>query len=128
MRIERSQYSSIEQISRTLKTNNSNIIKQENKSFQSILQEKINKENKIIFSKHANLRLANRNINLSNNQIQRLEQGIEKAKEKGIKESLVLMDNIAFVVNIKNNTVITAMEQQSNEDSIFTNIDGAVII
>ena len=51
-----------------------------------------------------------------------------QAKEKSIKESLVMMDNIAFIVNIKNNTVITAMDQKTNDSNIFTNIDGAVIV
>ena len=79
----------------------------------------------VVFSKHANERLASRNINLNDEQMNRLNKGVMQAKEKSIKESLVMMDNIAFIVNIKNNTVITAMDDSS--DSIFTNIDGAVI-
>ncbi len=47
---------------------------------------------------------------------------------KGIKESLVIVDELAFIVSISNNTVITAMSQKESEDTIFTNIDGAVII
>lgn len=77
------------------------------------------------FSKHANMRLTARNINLSQAQIQRLEEGIENAKQKGINDSLVLMDNIALVVNINSKTVITALNKEQN---IFTNIDGAVIV
>ena len=48
------------------------------------------------------------------------------APEPNINESLVMMDNLAFIVNVKNNTVVTALE--SDEDSVFTNIDGAVIV
>lgn len=77
------------------------------------------------FSKHANERLATRNINLSAEQMERLENGTTKAREKGIQESLVMVDNLAFIVNVKNNTVITAVGDST--DSIFTNIDGAVI-
>lgn len=77
------------------------------------------------FSKHANQRLAMRNINLSAEQLERLENGTTKAREKGIQESLVMVDNLAFIVNVKNNTVITAVGD--TENSIFTNIDGAVI-
>ncbi len=77
------------------------------------------------FSKHANERLANRNINLSAEQMERLENGTTKAREKGIRESLVMVDDLAFIVNVKNNTVVTAMGDST--DSIFTNIDGAVI-
>ena len=77
------------------------------------------------FSKHANARLATRNINLSDQQMERLENGTTKAREKGIQESLIMVDDLAFIVNVKNNTVITAVGDST--DSIFTNIDGAVI-
>jgi len=60
--------------------------------------------------------------------MERLNKGIMQAKEKSINESLVMMDNIAFIVNIKNNTVVTAMDQSTNDSNIFTNIDGAVIV
>jgi flagellar operon protein len=58
----------------------------------------------------------------------RLQNGARKAEEKGIKESLVIMDSLSFIVNTKNNTVITAMEQSGDTDNVYTNIDGAVII
>ena len=74
------------------------------------------------------MRLADRNINLTNEQNLRLENGVEKANEKGISESLVLMDSLAFIVNIPNKTVVTAMDQSESESNIFTNIDGAVIV
>mgnify|MGYP004558924213 CR=1 FL=1 len=95
-------------------------------SFEQVL--KTTKENSnegLKFSKHANERLATRNINLSAEQITRIENGTTKAREKGIQESLVMVDNMAFIVNVKNNTVVTAIGDSA--DSIFTNIDGAVI-
>ena len=55
-------------------------------------------------------------------------QIVQKASEKGIKESLVLMDSLAFIVNVPNKTVVTAMDQGESGDNIFTNIDGAVIV
>lgn len=100
-------------------------------SFQSILNKNI--ENKTVngslqFSKHAAMRLNSRDINLSNDQLKRLETGVEKAVKKGINDSLVLIDDIALVVNVKNKIVITAMNKDSNNDNVFTNIDGAVIV
>ena len=80
------------------------------------------------FSKHAANRLIDRNISLSDEQKQRLTDATVKAGEKGIKESLVLMDSLAFVVNIPNNTVITALDKSETDLNVFTNIDGAVII
>ena len=72
--------------------------------------------------------MADRNISLTKEQLDRLEQGTKKADEKGIRESLVIMDNLSFIVNIKNRTVITAMDQSENEENVYTNIEGAVII
>ncbi len=93
-------------------------------SFQDILAEK---SGEVRFSKHANQRLESRNIRLSDNQMDRLNQGVSQARGKSINESLVMMDNLAFIVNIKNNTVVTALEQ-GEEGNVFTNIDGAVIV
>lgn len=106
-------------------------IREQEISFQQILEQanerKLQTET-VTFSKHANERLTSRNINLDAEQMERLNKGIMQAKEKSINESLVMMDNIAFIVNIKNNTVVTAMDQSSNDSNIFTNIDGAVIV
>ena len=77
------------------------------------------------FSKHANERMVSRNIDLTESQLARLESGAKRAGEKGIKESLVMVDDLAFIVNVKNNMVITAVEKEDSK--IFTNIDGAVI-
>jgi flagellar operon protein len=79
----------------------------------------------ILFSKHAALRLDSRDIKLSDDQINRLGTAIGKAQEKGIRDSLVLMDDVALVVNVRSRTVITAMNRQEN---VFTNIDGAVVV
>lgn len=94
-------------------------------SFQEVLSSTQQQIQGLKFSKHANERLATRHINLSEDQIERLESGTTKAREKGIRESLVMVDDLAFIVNVKNNTVITAVGDSS--DSVFTNIDGAVI-
>jgi flagellar operon protein len=63
---------------------------------------------------------------MTDDQLIRLENGAKKAYEKGINESLVMVDNLAFIVSIKNNTVITAVGDDDNK--VFTNIDGAVIM
>ena len=96
-------------------------------SFQEILDRQ--KSSDVVkFSKHAQSRLNDRGINLSENQINRLNEGTIKASAKGIKESLVIVDQMAFIVNIPNNTVVTAMNQREASENVFTNIDGAVII
>lgn len=102
------------------KTSNTN-----NKTFKEIFDNKAENAN-ISFSKHASMRLNSRNLQLSNAQIKRVEDGIKRAEEKGIKDSLVLVDNIALLVNIKNKTVVTAID--NNSEKVYTNIDGAVIV
>lgn len=100
------------------------------KSFAEILNQKENTVSSggtLKFSKHAANRLTERNITLSEEQMNRLLEGTGKAFEKGIKESLVLIDDLAFIVSTGNQTVITAMDQSSSEENIYTNIDGAVI-
>lgn len=82
----------------------------------------------LTFSKHASMRLENRNISLSDEQMERLNQGILKARDKNINESLVMMDDLAFIVSVNNKTIITALDKESSKDNVFTNIDGAVII
>lgn len=96
-------------------------------SFQEILDRKSSAED-IRFSKHAAQRLSSRNIELTDGQVERLKQGTAKAQQKGIRESLVIVDQLAFIVNVPNNTVVTAMNQQDTAENVFTNIDGAVIV
>lgn len=101
-----------------------------NISFEEILKQKqdIASSSELKFSKHAAMRLSDRNINLSEEQSERLETGVQKANEKGIQESLVIVDSLAFIVNVPNRTVVTAMDQSEANDNIYTNIDGAVIM
>jgi len=96
--------------------------------FANILQQQIQSQDKLKFSKHASMRLDVRQIILSDDQMNRLEAGVSKAEAKGIKESLVLMDNVALVVNIENKTVVTALDQSEAREHVFTNIDGAVLL
>lgn len=131
MNIPINQFPSIEQMTQQLnatKNIQGNVKQQGNTPFSEILKSKqaVSESNELKFSKHANERLASRNIDLTDEQLSRLENGAKKASEKGINESLVMVDDLAFIVNIKNNTVITAVND--GDDRVFTNIDGAVIM
>lgn len=98
-------------------------------SFQDILTQKTKPQaSEVKFSKHAVNRLADRNIELSEEQVERLNLGMARAGAKGINESLVIVDSLAFIVNVPNQTVITAMDQTDSDENVYTNIDGAVII
>jgi flagellar operon protein len=95
-------------------------------SFESILRQK--QAELVRFSKHAEHRLKSRNITLTDEQRGRIGEAVAKAESKGIRDSLVLMDNLALVVNVRNRTVITAANSNELKENVFTNIDGAVII
>ena len=100
-------------------------------SFSDILgrmQDDTAQKSGLKFSKHATDRLATRDITLDGEQMGRLKEGVAKAEEKGIKESLMIMDKLAFIVNIPSNTVVTAMDSNLSNEQVFTNIDGAVIV
>jgi flagellar operon protein len=100
---------------------------QNQSDFGNILKEKVEQQQEVKFSKHAELRLQTRNIQLSDQQKEKINQAVKKAEQKGVRDSLVLMDNMAFVVNVRNKTVITAVNSEELKSNVFTNIDGAVI-
>ena len=85
-------------------------------------------ETKVKFSKHANERLRDRQIDLSDQQLAKLDDTVERMAEKGARESLIYMQEVALVVSVANRTVITALEKLQGTDNIITNIDSAAII
>lgn len=80
------------------------------------------------FSAHAKSRLSSRGIELTAEDIVKMQEAINRAGKKGSKESLVVTDKAAFVVSVKNNTVITAMDRDSLKENLFTNIDSTILI
>ncbi len=97
-----------------------------NSQFSQILERELTD---VKFSQHAMQRLQSRNITIDQAGLAKLNGAVDKAAQKGAKESLVLMDNnLALVVSIKNKTVITAMDGASMKNNVFTNIDSAIII
>lgn len=96
-------------------------------SFQELLNSSLEKQSGITFSSHAAERLKSRNIALGLEDINRLSTAIGKAESKGSRDALVLMDDLAFVVNIKNKIIITAMTGDQMRDKVVTNIDSTIL-
>ena len=94
--------------------------------FGTILQKEIQKGQNIKFSKHALERLEQRKIQLTTKEVDKIDNAINKAAEKGIKETLIIMNNKAFIASVPNRTVITAAADNQLKESVFTNIDGAI--
>jgi len=80
------------------------------------------------FSAHASARLASRNIRFSPEEMGRVEQAARLAAQRGSRDALLMMDNLGLVVNIKNHTVLTALDLQKSQGGIVTNIDSTVVV
>ncbi|NUM48033.1 MAG: hypothetical protein HUU38_25285 [Anaerolineales bacterium] len=81
----------------------------------------------LTFSNHAKKRLETRQITLSDDGLNRLMNAVDKAEQRGSRDSLVLMDDLAFIVNVYNRTVVTALDTQQRGEGVFTNIDSVVL-
>ena len=97
-----------------------------NPTFAEVFGRVQTQKDDLVISKHAEMRLRTRNIQITDQEKQRISQALDKAKEKGVKDPLVMMDNLALVANTKSRTVITAVCSSELKQNIFTNIDGAV--
>ncbi|MDF2658318.1 MAG: flagellar biosynthesis protein [Paenibacillus sp.] len=93
------------------------------KSFQDVFRDSL-----VRISHHAGLRMQQRGIELKPEQLAKLSSAIDKAAAKGAKESLVLMDSMAMIVNVKSKTIVTAIDGDAMRDNLFTQIDSAVIL
>ncbi|MER2125891.1 TIGR02530 family flagellar biosynthesis protein [Solibacillus sp. FSL H8-0523] len=85
-------------------------------------------EQHLKISKHASERLTERNISISEGEWQQITEKVFEAKDKGVNQPLVLLDQAALVVSAKNATVITALDRAEAKQQLFTNIDGTIVI
>ncbi|MEA5114716.1 MAG: TIGR02530 family flagellar biosynthesis protein [Geobacteraceae bacterium] len=95
-------------------------------SFAKVLDGKMPSQG-ITFSQHAQERLRERGISLDKAEMEKLEGAVEDVARKGGRESLVLLGDAALVVSVKNRTVVTALDRNSMQGNVFTNIDSAVL-
>jgi flagellar operon protein len=95
------------------------------KSFDEVLRGELDS---LKFSHHAQTRLESRNIQLSNEDIKQISDAVDQAGQKGSRDSLIIMKDVAFIVNVKNRTVVTAVDGDKLNQNVFTNIDSAVLI
>ena len=95
--------------------------------FAQALDQAVAADREIAFSGHAQTRLRSRGLEMTPDRMARLNGGVSQAEAKGARSSLVMLDDIALVVSVRNRTVITAMDGTQLKDNVFTNIDSAVI-
>ncbi|MBM7854216.1 flagellar operon protein [Desulfohalotomaculum tongense] len=97
-------------------------------SFAELLREKTARQQPVKLSAHAQKRLQQRNIVLGAAEMAKISRAMQRAETKGAKDSLLMYGDLALIANIKNKTVVTAVDGHSLKDYVFTNIDSAVII
>jgi flagellar operon protein len=117
-----------------LKNNNNNnktkkaVEKNDYKAFKDVFNEQLRQKEKLSFSKHAKRRVESRSIPFSQVEMEKLQSGTEKARAKGSRDSLIMVNNTAYIVSVENNKVITAVDEESMSNNVFTNIDSAVFM
>ena len=101
---------------------------QNGESFKAILENRLNEEKTLQFSKHSKERISQRGIEVTDELMSRLNSAAESARTKGAKDVVMIGREAAFIVNIPNNIVVTAMNENEMKNNIFTNIDSAVML
>lgn len=110
-------------------TNTEPKVNERGNSFADELKTLIAGKSNVQFSNHAIKRLESREIDVSTNDtLERLNKGVELAAQKGCGQSLILIDNAAYIVSVANNKVITTISQADLKENVFTNIDSTVIV
>ncbi len=99
-----------------------------NETFREILDEKIYKDNSISFSERASKIFHEINGNLTMEQMNRLESGLGRLKDKGVSSGILLMDSTAFVLNVKNQTVMATMGKNQVQENVFSNFDAFAVV
>lgn len=98
------------------------------KDFKGIFKEKITERaNEISFSKHASLRVKEREIDITSEDISKLNKALDKAKDKGCKDSVLIYKNNGFITNIKSRKVITVCNMKDTE-GVITNVDSVLFV
>lgn len=96
--------------------------------FEQLLQETIQQKQEVQFSKHAKERIDQRGIEVTTTLMNDLNNAVEKAKQKGAKDVVIIGSKEVFIVNIPNNIVVTTLSGAEMKNNIFTKIDSAVIL
>ncbi|MHB0912663.1 MAG: TIGR02530 family flagellar biosynthesis protein [Armatimonadota bacterium] len=95
--------------------------------FASVLARETDRQEGLKISSHAQKRLDSSRVEFSQSDIQRIDGAVRKASEKGSNQSLIMLDDLALVVSVKNRVVVTAVDEARRREGIFTNIDSVVI-
>ncbi len=99
--------------------------------FQNLLQEQIGdvkREHGLKLSTHAAKRLQERNLQMDSEEFFKLKDAMDKLKMKGGKDSLVITPNAAYILDVENNTIVTAIDKDNMAENVFTKIDSTLMV
>lgn len=112
--------------------NNSKTLDKNQLTFDALVNQKIaetdNSKSELHMSKHATNRMAERGMVMSTDLMMSLTEAVEKVRDKGGKDAVMIGKEGAFIVNVPNNVIVTAITQDELKDNVFTNVDSAVLI
>ena len=98
-------------------------------SFEAVLNQQYNEKNQALqLSKHAKERVEERGIDVDTNLMATLNEAAITARLKGAVNTVMIGQDAAFVVNIPNGIIVTAISAEELKNNVFTNIDSAVLI
>lgn len=82
----------------------------------------------VSLSRHAEQRIEERGIDVNAERMERIAFAVSELQEKGAINALLLGKNDAFVVNVPNRMVVTAVGADDMKERAFTNIDSAYLL
>ena len=124
--IQSIQQPSSEKISRRVPQSNQDINK--TSRFGELLEKRLQDNQSLRFSAHAIKRLDQRQITITQQNMDRLNEGLSRVEKKGSQSSLLFMDGTAFVLSVPNKTIITALSPEATRENVFTNIDSVAVV
>ena len=101
-------------------------IGQAGKGFREVFESSL-REN-LRFSRHALNRIGETGVQLSQADLQDIERAVDKLAEKGGRDSLLLMNDLALVVSVRSRTVVTVVDKSRMSERVFTNIDSLMLV
>ena len=100
-----------------------------NDDFAKLLNLKENNApSEITLSQHAQKRIEQRSINMDSSEFAKLKLALQSLENKGGRESLVVTDKAAYIMDVANKKIITAMNKQELQENVFTKIDSTVFV
>lgn len=104
-----------------------------NSEFKGILEQQVAQDAKplhsgIELSTHAAKRIEERKIDFNGEEFAKVKDAMAKVKAKGGKDSLVITDKAAYIVDVANSKVVTAVDKENMAENVFTKIDSTVFV